>query len=130
MRKLSVTILLFAYLAFSCGVVISSHYCMNQLASTQLFSASDKECGICGMHIDDSQGCCRDEVRIVKMDDDQKVPSLFSFENKSPKPLFSTPSVFLVACFQNKTPEADKPCPPPPLLTGQETCVKNCVFRI
>ena len=71
MKKLLISGLLLCYLAFSCGVMVSFHYCMDKLASTEFFTSGDKQCGKCGMHMDDAHGCCRDEVQVVKIDDDQ-----------------------------------------------------------
>jgi len=55
------------YLGVTTGVVINFHYCMEKLASAKLFDTKSKKCGKCGMHMEDSDGCCRDEVKIVKM---------------------------------------------------------------
>ncbi|PZR27340.1 MAG: hypothetical protein DI535_10970 [Citrobacter freundii] len=130
MRKLAVILLMLCYLAFSSGIVINSHYCMNRLASTQLFATVEKECGKCGMHITDSHGCCRDEVKMVKMDDDHKVsPSvtadfaLLKIPVQVPSEFISTPSFNIP--FQEFT-----DAQPPPLLKGQETYLQHCVFRI
>jgi hypothetical protein len=130
MRKLSVFILLLCYLAFSSGVIINSHYCMNKLASTQLFSTGTKECGKCGMHIDDSHGCCRDEVKVVKMEDDQKVAAALAFDIQALTPLAQLPSEFIVTSFYNVPLEAYTSFQPPPLLADQDICLQNCVFRI
>ncbi|RYG51081.1 MAG: hypothetical protein EOO01_09265 [Chitinophagaceae bacterium] len=130
MRKLGVFILLLCYVAFSSGVIINSHYCMDKLASTQLFSTGSKECGKCGMHIEDSHGCCRDEVKVVKMEDDQKVTAAVVFDIHSLTPPAQIPSAFIVTSFYNVSLEAHTFFQPPPLLKGQETYLQNCVFRI
>lgn len=130
MRKIGVFILLLCYLAFSTGVIINSHYCMNQLASTQLFATESKECGICGMHIDDSHGCCRDEVKMVKMEDDQKVSTGVSFNLEALTTPAQLPSEFIATSFYNVPVQGYTSDQPPPLLKGQETYLKNCVFRI
>lgn len=130
MRKIGVFILLLCYLAFSTGVIINSHYCMNKLASIQLFVAGSKECGKCGMHIDDSHGCCRDEVKVVKMDDDQKVTGAVAFDLHALTPLAQVPSEFIVTSFYNIPLQGYTSVQPPPLLKGQETYLQNCVFRI
>ncbi|MCG2615561.1 hypothetical protein LZZ85_14770 [Terrimonas sp. NA20] len=130
MRKVSVIILMICYLAFSSGVIINSHYCMNKLASTQFFSSGSKECGKCGMHMDDAHGCCHDEVKMVKMDDDQKSSPSVSIEFASLKIPVQVPSAFIVADFQNVPQQEYVTEQPPPLLKGQETYLQHCVFRI
>ncbi|TXJ27428.1 MAG: hypothetical protein E6Q24_08200 [Chitinophagaceae bacterium] len=130
MRKTGVFILLLCYLAFSTGVIINSHYCMNRLASTQLFASESENCGICGMHIDDSHGCCRDEVKMVKMEDDQKVTAGVSFNLEMLALPVQVPSEFIATSFFNIPLQGHTPDQPPPLLKGQETYLQNCVFRI
>ena len=78
MKKIVVSIVLVCYLAVSSGVIINFHYCMNRLASTELFAsevnnAENVECTPMS-----PMAVARDEVQIVKMDDDQKMlPWLF-----------------------------------------------------
>ena len=67
------------YLGVTTGVVINFHYCMEKLASAKLFDTKSKKCGKCGMHMEDADGCCRDEVKIVKMEEDQQVTVDFSY---------------------------------------------------
>ena len=130
MRKFGVIVLLLCYLAFSSGVIINSHYCMNKLASTKLFSAQNSVCEKCGMHISDSHGCCRDEVQIVKMDNDQKAPVTITFDFALLKMPVQVPSEFISASFCNIPAQDQVVEQPPPLLKGQEICLRHCVFRI
>ena len=130
MRKFSVIILMLIYLAFSSGVIISSHYCMNKLASTQLFASGGKECGKCGMHIDESHGCCRDEVKMVKMEDDQKISASVTIDFSALKMPVHLPSAFISTSFFNTPLQGLVDDQPPPLLKGQETYIRHCVFRI
>lgn len=67
-------IMMFIYLAFTAGVVINHHYCMNELDSTTLFEKAGDTCGRCGMHTDDSDGCCHDETTVLLSDEDQVKP--------------------------------------------------------
>ena len=53
MKKIVVPILLLCYLALTTGVIVNLHYCMNRLASTELFASESKQCGKCGMHTDE-----------------------------------------------------------------------------
>lgn len=103
---------------------------MNKLASTQFFVTGSKECSKCGMHIDDSHGCCRDEVKMVKMDDDHKVSPSVLFDFALLKMPVQVPSVFITTSFINIPTQHYTDAQPPPLLKGQETYLQHCVFRI
>ncbi len=110
--------------------MVNFHYCMNRLASTEFFASETKECPKCGMHIETSHGCCRDEVKIVKIDDDQKVNSLVSFDFPSLTAIIQKPSEFIATSFYNADNEKHYQNHSPPLLSGQDTYLQNRVFRI
>jgi hypothetical protein len=76
MKKSKAAILLILYFAFSSGVVINLHYCMNKFDSSKLGAAKSEICGKCGMHTEDSNGCCHDVVKVIKIQDDQQVSSM------------------------------------------------------
>ncbi len=130
MKKLAVSILLICYLAVSSGVIINFHYCMNRLASTELFAFEDERCGKCGMHTDESNGCCRDEVKIVKIVDDQKLTIAFSYAHLSLDAISQKPSDFIVTSFYNVPLTRHFLNHFPPLLSAQDTYLQNGVFRI
>jgi hypothetical protein len=103
---------------------------MDRLASMQLFVSETRVCGKCGMHTDNSNGCCRDEVKIIKMEVDQKVAGSVSFELPELVALIQVPSQFIVASFFNVGETRHYRNHSPPLLTEQDTYLQNCVFRI
>jgi hypothetical protein len=130
MKKIIASITLLCYIAVTCGVVVNFHYCMDRLASTQLFAAESKVCGKCGMHTDNSNGCCRDEVKIIKMVDDQKANSYEAFELPALAPIPHLPSIFIIASLLNSKEPLHFNNHSPPLLTEQDTYLQNGVFRI
>jgi hypothetical protein len=130
MKKVWIPIVLACYLAVSSGVIVNFHYCMNRLASAKLFAPESKKCGRCGMNMHKSHGCCRDEVKIVKMEDDQKVAAAIDFELPPMAALYHVPSEFIAALFCNGPLRQHYPDHSPPLPTGQDTYLQNCVFRI
>jgi hypothetical protein len=103
---------------------------MNRLASLQLFGTENTSCPKCGMHIKKSHGCCRDEVKIVKMEVDQKATSNFVFELPALDVIGQVPSLFITASFYTISETRHYHNHSPPLLTEQDTYLKNCVFRI
>ena len=130
MKKVVVPILLICYLAVSTGVVVNLHYCMNKLASTEIFGSESKQCGKCGMHTDDSNGCCHDEIKIVKMDDDQKLTASISFNLPAIDALVHQVSDFIAASFYNAPEARHYQNHSPPLIAVQDIYLQNSVFRI
>lgn len=130
MKKIILFIVLVSYLAVSSGVVINFHYCMNRLASTEWFAMEGKRCDKCGMNLHKSHGCCHDELKVVKMENDQKHTPSLSFELPSTDLLASIPSAFIATSFYNGKAKAISDHHPPPLLSSQDTYITNCVFRI
>ena len=128
MKKLLASILLLVYFTVSTGFVVSIHYCMNKVDSVQLGDASSDECNKCGMHIESSGGCCKDDVKMVKMQADQSFVKIIA-------PDFSlalTPPVFYESYFTAYTnsPEERYPLAHGPPLSKQDTYLQNCVFRL
>lgn len=126
MKKGIAAILLLFYFAFSTGLVISYHYCMDEFDSLQLGDNRTDICGKCGMHTGD-MGCCNDEVKIYKIVDDQQtaainfklaVPGILT----EPIPVWNeSPVSFTHQLFTNNH---------SPPLSKQDIYLQNCVFRI
>jgi hypothetical protein len=129
MKRFLATILLVTYLAFSSGVVINYHFCMNELASATLFEKDQDVCGSCGMH-NDNNGCCHDEVVVIKAEDDQNAVSTLHYAVKAPGAEW--PQVPSISLLQNFDPTGYTHVVPPgpPLLTDQKLYLQNRVFRI
>jgi len=100
---------------------------MNRFDSMRFYTAESDYCTKCGMHTKD-HGCCHDEVTIVKLDNDHQTTSLsFSFETPSLNIVYSE---FILADLFNEEKQCDHLNHSPPLLSGQDTYLQNCVFRI
>lgn len=129
MKKVTTTILIVLYLAFTTGVIVNMHYCMDKVDSVALYQAADDVCDKCGMHIDEAMGCCRDEVKVYKIDDDQRSAVVaFHFENID-QPLVS-PSLYIETSLDNLITPTHYFNHSPPLLSGQDLCIQHSVFRI
>lgn len=130
MKKIALSVTFICYFALTSGVIVNFHYCMDRLASTEFFATESKKCARCGMTIHKSKGCCRDEVKIIKMETDQKVTDAVSFELPALEALVQEPSQFIAASFINDKEARHHHNHSPPLLTAQDTYLQNCVFRI
>jgi hypothetical protein len=118
------------YFIATSGLVVNYHYCMKKLASVKLYETTTDVCERCGMDSHESNGCCHNEVKVVKLDQDQnKIPvTLYNFSIVAPEAV--TPSVFLIAAFENAGIQKHFLNHSPPLLSAQDTYLQNNVFRI
>ena len=130
MKKMLAAILMIVYLAFSSGVVINHHFCMNRLASVSLFGTDSEYCGKCGMHADDSEGCCHDEVEVVKLDNDHQKSQVAALNPPEIITLSVLASAFICLPAQNADPTGHYHNHSPPLLSAQDTYLQINVFRI
>lgn len=130
MKRLLTSIIALLYFTISTGLVMNVHYCMGKLSSVKVNQAPAETC-ICGMSLKEtsSKGCCKTEFTVIKLDDNHKA-SYASFDFQTPEiPLSRTISFLEVSTFQL----ADKVFADihgPPLLSEQDTYLRNCVFRI
>ncbi len=87
MKKVLFFILSILYLTTSTGADLHYHYCMGNLVNWSIWiSKEDKKCGKCGMEKEENanNGCCKDEHKWVKIEDDQKANFLLG------APIFAT----------------------------------------
>ena len=130
MKKAIAAISFVFYFAATCGIVINSHYCMKRLVTVHLFETKAKVCGQCGMDMHDASGCCHDEVKVVKLVQDQvKIPVIL-YEIPSVEAAAVVVSEFIVAPFQHTDEQRHFHNHSPPLLSAQDTYLQNNVFRI
>jgi len=73
MKKFIVAIMAFVYLGVSTGIAMNVHYCMGKISSVGLLPGKNT-CGKCGMKKGNG-GCCKDELKIVKLSDAHKLIS-------------------------------------------------------
>ena len=128
MQKAFAFILLLIYTCVSSGFAVSTHYCMDEKTSVDFGTVKKDVCQKCGMPKKEANGCCRDEVKVVKLQQDTQVSKLLlpSFEFTLP---VVVPALHLNSPFYNFT-RITIPLTfqPPPLQQG--LYIENCVFRI
>jgi hypothetical protein len=103
---------------------------MKRLVAVHLFEVSPDVCGKCGMDTHDSNGCCRNEIKVVKLVQDQNSVASVTIEIASVKEVVTVPSEFIVASFQPVFEQRHFHNHSPPLLSEQDTYLQNNVFRI
>ena len=79
--------------------------------------------------MDSENNCCHDEVKIIKLQDDQnKVTISYAIRGIDPVPV--TTSEYIQSSIINVNELLYYNTHSPPLLTGQDIYLQNCVFRI
>jgi hypothetical protein len=79
MKKFITAILAVLYLVTSAGATVHMHYCMGKLAEWRFLQNESDTCANCGMEKSNKKdnGCCKDEHKFVKNENDQKVAESF-----------------------------------------------------
>jgi hypothetical protein len=129
MKKGLVFIWLVIYTCISTGFAVSTHFCMDEKQSLELGAVKIEVCGKCGMSKQEKDGCCRDEIKIVKLQQDTHLAKLLmpTFELMLPV-AFLSPHLFTP--FQNFTKNFNAFSFQPPPLHSEDLCVTNSSFRI
>jgi hypothetical protein len=126
MKKVTVAILAIIYLTVSSGVAMTIHYCMGKVASVDLMHPADK-CGKCGMKT--TGGCCKDEFKIVKLNDSHKLISN-DINIYSPVAVIdNSKSIFDINDFSSRS-RSDHKNHSPPRSAVSSLNILYCVFRI
>lgn len=81
MKSTVISILAFLYISMAGGVVLNLHFCMGALSSVEYGYDDHQSCGKCGMQ--EKDGCCNTELRIVKLDDSHQWVNSDSVKKKS-----------------------------------------------
>lgn len=130
MKKLVLAISFLCYLTVTCGVVVNLHYCMDRLASVHFFGNESDECVQCGMSMHAKNPCCHDEVKVVKLEQDQNKFSTPDYTIMGLCALCITPSEYFNAPFVSSLNLRIGQDHSPPLLSAQDTYLQISVFRI
>lgn len=134
MKKLFTISLAFLYLLISSGLLVEIHHCMGRIADATLHLVAHEprtgECGKCGMpKSDESEHCCKDEIKLVKLDSDQK-PASLAYQIGAPVAILEPmgwPQLY-TPILELREMELPKANAPPPDLPSRQ--VLYCVFRI
>ncbi len=129
MKKFLVTIVCLSFFVVNTGFVVNLHYCMDRFASWGIGSETPEKCGACGMESGITHGCCHDEVKLVKLQQDVVTPGSVT---ESLPPTFT---VSFLSYWYTQFPLAEtvhQPCPDhrPYLAYRQKIYIEHGVFRI
>ena len=129
MKKAVAAIILLIYFTVSSGFTVNLHYCMNRFDSLEWGSRTSETCGKCGMESGKSNGCCHNELKVIKLQEDQTPAQLTTYHFETPAQL--PPPFFTLPLLQTTPPSLPlEKAHAPPKLHGQDTYLRNCVFRL
>ena len=129
MKSVSTFLLLIIHFVVTTGFSVSTHYCMGKIDGISLGVAKTDQCSVCGMHTEDSNGCCRDEIKVVMLQQDEQlakvIVSSFGVDQH-----FATTSSYYISERQKLHIPINEFSVIPPLLNSQPVYLSNRVFRI
>lgn len=131
MKKAVIAITALLYFAVTSGMVINLHYCMDRFTSADIgYSMNQRLCNKCGMDKSSSNGCCHDETRLVKLQDDQNKALVLSFDFSN----FQAPATIPASYIQGFLPAPinvkEVHLYKPPLRNMQQTYLQISVLRV
>jgi hypothetical protein len=101
---------------------------MDSFDSVKIGANKSDYCGVCGMHKSEGNECCKDEVKIFKIQDDQQT-SAISFKFTSLDVVVADPPLWNETFLVRSTHQLYLQTHSPP-LSKQDSYLQNCVFRI
>ena len=130
MKKFLVAILAILYMGTSIGATIQLHYCMGRFVEWKLRHNNNSLCSRCGMErkSGSARGCCRDEYKHIKIDNDQKRSENYVQLNETVAEIRPTGSDHSILFSLVAGSFAQINSPPP--LCSISLGILHCVFRI
>jgi hypothetical protein len=128
MKKMLTILTLLAYFTVSTGFVVNMHYCMDRFHSWELGGQVSERCDSCGMSAK-KNSCCHDQVKLVKVSQDASQAFYDVYAFSAPALVPALPVQYL-APTELSQPQFAWPIHGPPLLSKQDTYLRNGVFRI
>ncbi|RYY90562.1 MAG: hypothetical protein EOO15_02125 [Chitinophagaceae bacterium] len=128
MKKLFALLTLLAYFTVSTGFVVNLHYCMDRYHSWAIGAPQSDRCATCGMS-QKKNDCCHDQVKVVKVAQDVTAAQYLVVDFSVPA-IVHEPPVWLPEPPVTELVQPATPIHGPPLISKQDTYLRNCVFRI
>jgi hypothetical protein len=129
-KKFIVVILSLLYIATFSGATMHLHYCMGKMIDWKLTGdATAEKCPKCGMNKASDKGCCKDEHKQLKIDDQKLIDANGSLVHLTSVAVITSWFELSFAYFPSKTEEHTR-TNAPFQAQGVPLYIYNCVFRI
>lgn len=103
---------------------------MKKQVSVKLFADNSAVCEKCGMDKHQFSECCHDEMKVVKLQQDQDKCTPLKHKITAPEQTIVLASAYLVSPFLNQNNTIASDLQKPPLISKQGNYLKHKVFRI
>ncbi|CEJ69261.1 HYC_CC_PP family protein [Chryseobacterium oranimense] len=126
MKKILAILFSVFYFGFSSGAAFSVHFCMEEFVSVS--QKTTDICGKCG--VKEKKGCCKTEIKVVKVDDSQKSDLLkIDFSNQI-APTFIQHEFFFIDKSFSASKFTQIKINGPPEYRPVPIYINHCNFRI
>lgn len=130
MKKVLFYIFILVYFTVSTGFTVNLHYCMDNFQSWELGAIEDGSCGKCGMPLSKGGACCRDEVKVMKLQLEPHQSLPFSLPSGFDQSKQATYFSYRLFPLHNYTVRGQLYAHSPPLFSKEDTYLEIQVFRI
>ncbi len=130
MKRVLLSIFVLVYFTVSTGFTVNLHYCMDNFQSWEFGASEDEACGKCGMPASENESCCRDEVKVMKLQVDPLQSTAVSFASHVDQLTQATSFPYTLIPLRHYTIRGQHYAHSPPLLSKQDTYLQIRVFRI
>ena len=131
MKRIFIAILATIYLSTSIGATVQLHYCMGRMVKLTLRHNNNPKCNRCGMEkkAGSAKGCCRDEFKHIKIDNDQKPSENYIQLNATATEIILIDPDYSIL-FPLSSCRSFTQINAPPPLSDISLNILHCVFRI
>ncbi|WP_238640213.1 HYC_CC_PP family protein [Chryseobacterium elymi] len=126
MKKILAILFSVFYFGFSSGAAFSVHFCMEEFVSVS--QKTSDICGKCG--VKEKKGCCKTEIKVVKVDDSQKSDLLMINFLGQIAPVLTQQQFFFVDKSFSATKFTQIRINGPPEYRPVPIYINHCNFRI
>jgi len=128
LKKLFSILVLLVYLPAVAGVGFSTHYLGGEAGDTKIFTTAKQSC-CCGPVQEEENNCCSDQIKLVKLDNDQHHSDQRLLINPLSLELFTFAQKLVFNTTYSYTEIKSVQPDPPPLLAVSKR-VLHCSFII
>ena len=130
MKKLFFLIATFAYMISTSGATVYIHHCMGKVVDWNIQMADTHACDDCGMEKDNANSCCKDEVKVLKIDNADKHPEYLNSQLSFKDVIL--PVTYFALVYQYFPTYKQEFFPPDTVLNEavSDLCVLHCTYLI
>ena len=129
MKQILSILLAVIYLSTSSGLALQVHYCMDEISGVSLAENDENSCGKCGME-KNSNACCKDETKFVKLDDAHKLLASAYLQHPVVATVKSSEYFDQSNGYSNLSDLSVFNAHAPPVKTNRPLNLIHCVFRV